>query len=126
MSTDKPAAARGERRRTEPTSSSPGRCTTTRLMRCQKADVATTLALAEPVAPKDTAVAEPVALEVVGADGQNNQPRAASSNAGASVRQASSVTARQIAIAGPLSRNLPKSAKNIIARPRIVVAALPT
>ena len=58
--------------------------------------------------------------------GQKTARPAARSSAGASVRQAASVTSKHSAMAGPLLRNLPKSAKNIIASPQTVVIALPT
>ena len=50
----------------------------------------------------------------------------ARTKAGASVMQANRVTTRATAMAGPLLRYLPKSAKYIIPRPQIVVMALPT
>ena len=49
----------------------------------------------------------------------------ARSNAGAAVTQASKATTSDRAIVGPPERYLPKSAKIIAPRPRIVVIALP-
>lgn len=57
--------------------------------------------------------------------GQNNLGPSAVSIAGASVKQATSVTNRQMAITGPLLRYLPNSANTIAPRPTIVVSALP-
>ena len=57
-------------------------------------------------------------------NGQKTTRPAARSIAGANVILAANATTRHMAIAGPLLLNLPKSAKNIIPRPKIVVNAL--
>ena len=56
--------------------------------------------------------------------GQNGQPAGQSQQCRSQVRQAIRATSRHKPIAGPLLRNLPKSAKNIIDKPKIVVMAL--
>ena len=57
-------------------------------------------------------------------NGQKSSRPLPRSSAGASVTHATSVTSRHTAMAGPLLRNLPKSAKTIMARPKMVVSAL--
>src|SRR3989304_6107242 len=59
-----------------------------------------------------------------GPQGQKTRPPRARSIAGVKVRHANSVMKRHRPIAGPLLRNLPNSAKNIIDNPTMMVSAL--